>query len=63
MPKAQIVDKRFIFVEYGADKEKFAASKWLWEYLRDNDLIAKKIERWRNGISAEVIVRTEEKTF
>ncbi len=59
MEKMRIVKKHIISVPYEGDK--FAARKWLWEYLRDNNLTAIKIYHNDKDIVAEVIVRTEEK--
>ena len=59
MAKKRIVEKHIISVPYEGDK--FAARKWLWEYLRDNNLTAKTIYHNEKNITAEVIVRTEEK--
>lgn len=61
MPKARIVEKRIISVPYEGENGKFAARKWLWEYLRDNNLTAQTIYHNDKDIVAEVIVRTEEK--
>jgi hypothetical protein len=61
MPKVKIVDKRLISVPYDGENGKFAARKWLWEYLRDNNLTAQTIHHNDKNIVAEVIVRTEEK--
>lgn len=61
MPKVKIVEKRIISVPYESENGKFAARKCLWEYLRDNDLIANTIYHNDKDIVAEVIVRTDEK--
>ena len=61
MPKVKIVEKQIITVPYEGENGKFAARKWLWEYLRDNNLTAKTIYHNEKNITAEVIVRTDEK--
>ena len=61
MTRYKIVEKNFIFVPYNGDNGKEVARRLLWEYLRDNNLIAETIENRSDGISAEVVVRTEEK--
>ena len=63
MPSAKITDKRIITVPFvGVDGEK-NAKRWLWEYLRDNNLTAQTIEHRYREIYAEVIVASCEKEF
>ena len=61
MVKKRIVEKHIISVPYEGENGKFSARKWLWEYLRDNNLTASTIYHNDKDIVAEVIVRTEEK--
>ncbi len=61
MPKARIIEKRIVCVPYESPQNTVSARKWLWEYLRDNNLIASTIYHNDKDIVAEVIVRTEEK--
>lgn len=61
MRKATILDRRIICVPICGNNGKFEARKWLWEYLRDNNLTAQTIYHNDKDIVAEVIVRTEEK--
>lgn len=61
MPKVKIFEKQIISVPYEGENGKFAARKWLWEYLRDNNLTASTIYHNDKDIVTEVIVRTKEK--
>lgn len=63
MPRARITDKRIISVPYEGENGKENARKWLWEYLRDNNLTAQTIEHRYREICAEVIVERSEKEF
>ena len=63
MPKAKIVEKRIICVPYESMSNTYSARKWLWEYLRDNNLTASTIYHNDKDVVAEVVVGTEEKDF
>lgn len=61
MPKARIVEKEIITVPYeGADGVN-VAKRWLWEYLKERNLMAQTIYHHAKEIVAEVIVSTDEK--
>jgi hypothetical protein len=61
MRKAILIERQTIVVPIVGENGKFEAQKWLWEYLRDNNLTAQTIYHNDKDIVAEVIVRTEEK--
>ena len=63
MPKIKIVEKHIITVPYEGENGKFAARKWLWEYLKANGRMADTIYHNDKDIVAEVVVKTEEKVF
>lgn len=63
MPKARIVEKKIITVPYEGENGERNAKVWLWEYLKERNLIAQTIYHHSKEIVAEVIVSTEEKEF
>ena len=63
MPRARITDKRIICVPYEGENGKENARKWIWEYLRDNNLTAQTIEHRYREIYVEVILGSTEKVF
>ena len=57
MPKARLETKRYVTVPIVGEDGKERARRWLWEFLKRNNLVAERIEHLPDRIVA--IVSTE----